>query len=56
MNCNTCFIRFVCVAVLWNPWIEKTKGMADMSPEEYKEFVCVEAGAVAEPVTLEVSC
>jgi glucose-6-phosphate 1-epimerase len=34
--------------VVWNPWIEKAKGMGDFSPNDgYKEMICVEAGAVA---------
>ena len=28
--------------VVWNPWIEKTKGMSDMGADEWKGFVCVE--------------
>ncbi|KAF2642875.1 galactose mutarotase-like protein [Massarina eburnea CBS 473.64] len=33
--------------VLWNPWIEKAKAMADFSPDDaYKQMVCVEVGAV----------
>lgn len=34
-------------AVVWNPWIEKTKRMADLAPQSWQEFVCVEAGQVA---------
>jgi D-hexose-6-phosphate mutarotase len=34
--------------VVWNPWIDKAKGMSDFGPEEYKEMVCVEAGNVGE--------
>lgn len=34
--------------VVWNPWIEKAKGMADFGPEEgYKHMVAVEAGSVS---------
>ncbi|KAK6427959.1 hypothetical protein LTR95_015900, partial [Oleoguttula sp. CCFEE 5521] len=33
--------------VIWNPWIAKTKAMADLRPEDsYKHFVCVEVGSV----------
>ena len=33
--------------VVWNPWIEKAKGMADFEPKEgYKNMLCVEPGAV----------
>lgn len=33
--------------VVWNPWIEKNKAMADLEPKDaYKHFVCVEVGAV----------
>jgi glucose-6-phosphate 1-epimerase len=34
--------------VLWNPWIERAKAMADFGDEEYKEMVCVEAASVFE--------
>ncbi|KAL4796750.1 class II aldolase/adducin N-terminal [Aspergillus venezuelensis] len=41
-------------AVVWNPWIEKAKGMGDFSPDDgYKKMVCVEAGAVNGWQTLE---
>jgi len=33
--------------VVWNPWIEKSKGMGDFEPKDgYKQMVCVEVGAV----------
>lgn len=33
--------------VVWNPWIEKAKGMGDYEPKDgYKNMVCVEVGAV----------
>merc|ERR1712080_97183 len=34
--------------VLWNPWIEKAKGLKDFGDEEYLEMVCIEAGKVSE--------
>ncbi|KAL8836523.1 MAG: hypothetical protein Q9176_006296 [Flavoplaca citrina] len=40
--------------VVWNPWIEKAKGMADFGPENgYKKMLCVEAGSVSAWNTLE---
>ncbi|KAK4506329.1 hypothetical protein PRZ48_000059 [Zasmidium cellare] len=34
-------------SVLWNPWIEKSKGMGDFEPKDgYQKMVCVEVGAV----------
>lgn len=40
-------------AVVWNPWIDKAKGMADFGDEEYKEMICVEAAlATSGPVEL----
>ncbi|CAG7924185.1 unnamed protein product [Penicillium olsonii] len=40
--------------VVWNPWIEKAKGMADFGPDEaYKNMICVEAGSVSNWQTLE---
>lgn len=29
-------------AVVWNPWIEKSARLGDMSPEGYRQMVCVE--------------
>ncbi|KAL8747891.1 MAG: hypothetical protein Q9190_000277 [Brigantiaea leucoxantha] len=40
--------------VVWNPWTEKSKGMADFGPEDgYKKMLCVEAGSVSAWNTLE---
>ncbi|TMW58518.1 hypothetical protein Poli38472_010077 [Pythium oligandrum] len=35
-------------AVVWNPWIEKAKGMSDFDDDEYLNMVCVEPGRVSE--------
>lgn len=33
--------------VVWNPWTEKSQGMADFTPKDgWKNMVCVEAGSV----------
>ncbi|KAL2013344.1 hypothetical protein VTN00DRAFT_869 [Thermoascus crustaceus] len=40
--------------VVWNPWIDKAKGMSDFAPDEaYKNMICVEAGSVAGWQTLD---
>ncbi|WEW59516.1 D-hexose-6-phosphate mutarotase [Emydomyces testavorans] len=40
--------------VVWNPWIEKAKGMADFAPDDaYKNMICIEAGSVVGWQTLE---
>lgn len=37
----------LCDSVVWNPWIEKAKGMGDFEPKDgYKNMLCVEVGAV----------
>jgi glucose-6-phosphate 1-epimerase len=28
--------------VVWNPWVEKTRGMSDMAPDEWKDMICIE--------------
>jgi len=32
--------------VVWNPWSDKSAGMADLGPGEWKSFVCAEASNV----------
>jgi len=39
--------------VVWNPAAEKARSMGDLGEENYPYFVCVEAGTVAAPITLE---
>ena len=38
--------------VIWTPWIEGARNLKDMDDDEYKQFVCVESGAVSQPVVL----
>jgi len=41
-------------ATVWNPWSEKTAGMADFGPKDgWKRVLCVEPGAVSGWVKLE---
>jgi len=39
--------------VVWNPWIERAKSLADLGDEEYLNFFCVEVGNIANPVRLD---
>ena len=39
-------------AVVWNPWDKKAKAMPDFGDEEYKNMLCVGAGAIEKPITL----
>jgi glucose-6-phosphate 1-epimerase len=34
--------------VVWNPWIEKTRTLADMAPEEWRGMLCVETANAGE--------
>ena len=38
--------------VIWNPWIEGAKEIADFGDDEYPNMVCLEAGHVSAPVIL----
>jgi D-hexose-6-phosphate mutarotase len=35
-------------AVVWNPWADRAKAIADLGDDEYKNMICVEAGSVLE--------
>lgn len=39
-------------AVVWNPGPEKSAQLADLEPDGYLQFVCVEAASVAVPIRL----
>ena len=39
-------------AVVWNPWVDKSRAMADFGDEEYHEMLCVETVAARDAVTL----
>lgn len=39
--------------VVWNPWVEKAKAMADVGDEDYKNFICVEAVQKSSSVTVQ---
>ncbi|XP_071042373.1 uncharacterized protein [Parasteatoda tepidariorum] len=39
--------------VVWNPWIENAKKMDDFGDDEWKNMICVEAGYVSNPFSLE---
>lgn len=34
--------------VVWNPWIDKTKGMSDMAPDDWRGMLCVETSNAAD--------
>jgi glucose-6-phosphate 1-epimerase len=38
--------------VVWNPGPDKAAALADLAPGDWRRFVCVEAGAILDPVTL----
>jgi D-hexose-6-phosphate mutarotase len=38
--------------VVWNPWAEKSKSMADLAPDDYRRVLCVESGSVGADVLL----
>lgn len=38
--------------VVWNPWHDQARDIADFGDDEYPNMVCVEAGHVSSPVIL----
>ncbi|TKY60695.1 putative glucose-6-phosphate 1-epimerase [Spatholobus suberectus] len=38
--------------VVWNPWEKKSKSIADLGDEEYKQMLCVDGAAIEKPITL----
>jgi glucose-6-phosphate 1-epimerase len=34
--------------VVWNPWIDKTRSLSDMAPDDWKEMLCVETANAAD--------
>jgi glucose-6-phosphate 1-epimerase len=38
--------------VVWNPWVDKCAGIADMAPDGWRRMLCVEAGIVGQPVVV----
>lgn len=38
--------------VVWNPWEKRSKSMADLGDEEYKQMLCVDAAAIERSINL----
>jgi len=38
--------------VVWNIWVDKCKDIADLHPDSWKKYICVEATQVGKPITL----
>lgn len=38
--------------IVWNPWVDKCAGMADMPPDGWRHMLCVEAAVAQQPVTV----
>ena len=42
-------------AIIWNPWIDKSRRILDMRDDAWQDFVCIECGQIAsEKVFLKV--
>lgn len=42
----------LCSIVIWNPWSDQAREIADFGDDEYPNMICVEAGHVSSPVIL----
>lgn len=38
--------------VVWNPWLDVSKSIADLEDDAYKHFVCIESAGIEKPLTL----
>ena len=39
--------------VLWNPWVDKCAGMADMPADGWRHMLCVEAAVARQPLAVQ---
>lgn len=35
-------------SVVWNPWVDKSRALADLGDDEWPGFVCIESGVIAD--------
>ena len=47
-DANIGLVDTVHCSIVWNPWINKTKVMSDMAPDNWKEMICVETADAAD--------
>ncbi|KVH97293.1 putative glucose-6-phosphate 1-epimerase [Cynara cardunculus var. scolymus] len=38
--------------VVWNPWDKKSKAMADLGDDEYRQMICVDGAVIEKPISL----
>ena len=38
--------------VVWNPWADAARAIADMKPDDYLRFICIEAARAVNPISL----